>query len=256
MMEINHIAFSNYNPSSLRRAFGIAGQEKVAIAALNVVFRHYADTNAAIPARANRYKISMAQSARHVKLRLSVHNDYAEDFLKGRPRELRSALRMAVICGEDLLNNIKIEDFLKAGIKPENARRYIETARRIQRESNEIRLSSDIDYKPLSGVTAAKPLRESMLLAHIDLLTKIFEMRWGRSKDYDTLSDHLREDVIFAPGYLDKKTTCGRVMAAALDEWEDEIIAFLSKVSPLTNLELISTPASKSQVIAFPAPKR
>lgn len=255
-MQINHIAFSNYNPSSLRKEFGIARREKVAIAALNVVFKHYADTNAAIAEKSNRYKISMEQSTRHVKLRLALHDAYAEDFLTGRPRELRSALRIAVICGKDLLDNIKTNDFLDAGIKPENAQKYIEMARQIQRESNAIRLSSDIDHRPLADTILAKPLPESALLAHIDLFTKVFEIRWGQVMDYQTLSDHLREDIIFAPGYLDKETACGRDISAALDEWEDEIIAFLSRMSPLKNLELVRTSVPKPEVIAFPAPKR
>lgn len=252
MMEHNLVAFSDYSSSSLRDKFGIAHGDKFDLCAIDLVFTYYAARNAAIQERTQRYKVSLVQSARYLHPRLNVYKLYAEDFLKGTDKNSRDPLRLAVICGDKLLGRIKAENLMGSGMTPAEAKSCITDARKIQQQANFIRESSDLDYRPVRLVDTAKPSRMAAFLAHIDLFSKVADLRYSVDLDHDTLSEHLRYDIICAPRYLDTDTEYGYALTAALDQWEDEIVAQLVELSPLIRIEAVHAPAD---VIAFPGPR-
>lgn len=255
-MESNSTVLARYSPSSLRQIFGITRGGKVGTSALDFVFNHYASQNAAIRERAQRYKLSVAQSTRHVGLRLNLYYEYVEDFLNGFHYSSRAPLRLAVICGGDLLEKISEDDLIKGGISPARAGRYLREARQLQAEADLMRASNDLDFRPPHPGWKCTPSRAAAFLAHIDLFSKVYSMRWGEDRDYDTLCDHLRDDLICAPRYIDTGTAYGGAMAAALDQWEDEIVAHLAPHSAIINVRPVNTPAFNGEVIAFPGPRR
>ncbi len=258
MTENPPIAISDYTADGLRRAFKFSARQWVEREAVRFVFKHYAGDKGVAEGRAQRLRLASAFSKEHFKLAYGLCRANEDTFLKGSDKKKRNALYLAVICGDEILKDIQDKDFLLSGAKMKNVRKLIEDARRIQFEAYHLRVSSDLDCKPRRGEPVPSISREGAFLAHINLYTKMCVL--AKETDFNTLSDHLRYDLICAPRYLSRNKNWGkwgRVIAQEMDMWEDRILDILKKGSPIINLALAEPErALPPDVIAFPQPRR
>lgn len=259
MAEFPITAISDYTSDGLRRAFGISARRWAERGAIGFVFKHYAGENGTAEGRAKRLRLASMLSENHIAFRYAICRANEDTFLQGSDKRKRKALHLAVICGDELLKDIKEKDFFLFGKDINTVRQTIEDARRIQREADSLRESSDIDFEVRPGRPILSISREGAFLAHINLYAKMCVLKSSGEMDFDTLSDHLRYDLICAPRYLSKNRNWGqwgREIAQELDMWEDQIVEILSKGSPLVNLTLVGPSHSRpsSDVIAFRRP--
>ena len=260
MIKTPPIAISDYTSDGIRREFGISARQWAEKGAIKIVFAHFSRDKAAIEGRARRFRLASTLSENHIKLAYALCRANEDTFLKGSDRKKRSALHLAVICGDELLKSIQEKDFALFGANRKKVQKTIEDARRIQLEANELRRTSDLDCQITPGKPALSVSREGAFLAHINLYIKMCVLKLSGEMDFDTLSDHLRYDLICAPRYLSNNKSWGQwgqEIAQEMDNWEDQIIGILSKSSNITNLTLVGQDRPRpSDIIAFPAPKR
>ncbi|HEU4839083.1 MAG TPA: hypothetical protein VFS88_06710 [Micavibrio sp.] len=222
------------NASAVAQALGIYKSEAARAVSIQYVFNHFSKEKPGSSPR-QRMKHAFDSSVAHADTRISLLDVYESAFFSAYENYSHDAVAIAALCSPFLRKDIGIRDFDASGMFPRITDETVKRAYLLQEEATEIKKTADLNHKgPRSDNDRFS--REAYFLACINLFEIMYKVE-SSDVSYESLSNHLRYDLICAPRYVNRNTRFGRMLAEAVDTMEGKIVEQL-KLFARVHLEL------------------
>lgn len=213
---------------------GLYESDVVEAASIHFIFNHFSRQKSYSPPL-QRMQHAFDSSITHVNMRINLINGYEIAFFPEDQSYDRDAMVIAALCSPFLKKDSSVKDLDIDGLPARITDETIRRAYSIQEDAIAIKETADLDHKGLRSDND-RFSKEAYFLSYIHLLEKMHMVECLPTPTYDSLSDHLRYDLICAPRYVNKNTLFGRIMTNAIDQMEDKVVA---QLKPFTRIYII-----------------
>lgn len=222
------------NASVAAQTLGIYESEAAKIASIHFIFNHFSKQKPdSAPLR--RMQHAFNATIAHAATRISLIDGYEPAFFSANEYYSHDAITIATLCSPFLKKDSGIKDFGTSKVPPRITGDIVRHAYLLQKDAIEIKETADLDHK---GPRADNDCfsKEAYFLAWVNLFEKMYHVE-NSDVSYESLSDHLRYDLICASRYVNHSTAFGSIVADAVDTMKDKILEQL-KLSPCVHLDI------------------